>query len=183
MHLTAWSVPQYCFWLMIVSIAIAVLPVWRSPMISSRWPRPIGVMTSITLMPVCSGSSTGWRSVTPGAWTSSGRVPSSLDSSSGPWPSMGRPSGSTTRPSMASPTGTDRTRSVRLTVWPSSTRSAEANTAAPMVFSSRFMAMPMTPSPKSSSSLASVPGRPTIVAMPSPVDATRPTCSAVVAGV
>ena len=29
---------------MIVSIAIAVLPVWRSPMISSRWPRPIGIM-------------------------------------------------------------------------------------------------------------------------------------------
>jgi hypothetical protein len=28
---------------MIVSIAIAVLPVWRSPMISSRWPRPIGI--------------------------------------------------------------------------------------------------------------------------------------------
>ncbi len=25
-----------------VSIATAVLPVWRSPMISSRWPRPIG---------------------------------------------------------------------------------------------------------------------------------------------
>jgi hypothetical protein len=28
---------------MIVSMAIAVLPVWRSPMISSRWPRPIGI--------------------------------------------------------------------------------------------------------------------------------------------
>ena len=27
---------------MIASIATAVLPVWRSPMISSRWPRPIG---------------------------------------------------------------------------------------------------------------------------------------------
>jgi len=27
------------FWLMIVSTATAVLPVWRSPMISSRWPR------------------------------------------------------------------------------------------------------------------------------------------------
>ena len=39
------------FWLMIVSIAIAVLPVWRSPMISSRWPRPIGIRASIALMP------------------------------------------------------------------------------------------------------------------------------------
>ncbi len=49
------------FWFRIVSIAMAVLPVLRSPMISSRWPRPIGVMASIDLMPVCIGSSTGWR--------------------------------------------------------------------------------------------------------------------------
>ena len=34
---------------MIVSIATAVLPVWRSPMISSRWPRPIGTIESIDL--------------------------------------------------------------------------------------------------------------------------------------
>ncbi len=37
------------FWLMMASIAIAVLPVWRSPMISSRWPRPIGIMASTDL--------------------------------------------------------------------------------------------------------------------------------------
>src|ERR1044072_2083191 len=55
------------FWLMIVSTASAVLPVPRSPMISSRWPRPIGIIESIALMPVCSGSFTGWRSFTPGA--------------------------------------------------------------------------------------------------------------------
>ena len=30
------------FWLMMVSEAMTVLPVWRSPMISSRWPRPMG---------------------------------------------------------------------------------------------------------------------------------------------
>ena len=51
---------------MIVSSATAVLPVWRSPMISSRWPRPIGTMPSMALRPVCSGSRTGWRSTTPG---------------------------------------------------------------------------------------------------------------------
>jgi hypothetical protein len=45
------------FWLMIVSSAIVVLPVWRSPMMSSRWPRPIGIIASMALMPVCSGSS------------------------------------------------------------------------------------------------------------------------------
>ena len=59
---------------MIVSIAIAVLPVWRSPMISSRWPRPIGIMPSTALMPVCIGSFTGWRWTTPGALNSAGRV-------------------------------------------------------------------------------------------------------------
>src|SRR3990172_6941319 len=46
------------FWLMIVSRATAVLPVWRSPMMSSRCPRPIGIIESIALIPVCSGSLT-----------------------------------------------------------------------------------------------------------------------------
>ena len=32
---------------MIVSMQIVVLPVERSPMISSRWPRPIGIIASI----------------------------------------------------------------------------------------------------------------------------------------
>ena len=54
------------FWLMIVSIATAVLPVWRSPMISSRWPRPIGTIASMALRPVCTGWLTDLRSMTPG---------------------------------------------------------------------------------------------------------------------
>ena len=49
---------------------MVVLPVLRSPMISSRWPRPIGVIASIDLMPVCSGSCTGLRPMMPGAWIS-----------------------------------------------------------------------------------------------------------------
>jgi hypothetical protein len=53
---------------------MAVLPVWRSPMISSRWPRPIGIMASMALMPVCSGSFTGWRSTTPGPGARSGEL-------------------------------------------------------------------------------------------------------------
>src|SRR4026207_1601190 len=61
------------FWLMIVSIAIAVLPVCRSPMISSRWPRPIGMSASIALMPVWTGVSTDLRTMTPGAMRSTGR--------------------------------------------------------------------------------------------------------------
>ena len=58
---------------MIVSTAMAVLPVCRSPMISSRWPRPIGIIESMALRPVCTGSRTGWRSTTPGAMRSIGR--------------------------------------------------------------------------------------------------------------
>jgi hypothetical protein len=58
------------FWLMTVSTAMAVLPVPRSPMISSRCPRPMGIMESMALMPVCSGSFTGCRSTIPGATTS-----------------------------------------------------------------------------------------------------------------
>ena len=64
---------------MIVSTQMAVLPVPRSPMISSRWPRPIGIIESIALMPVCSGSFTGWRSTTPGALNSIGRRLGGLD--------------------------------------------------------------------------------------------------------
>ena len=60
------------FWLMIVSRMMAVFPVWRSPMISSRWPRPMGIIESMALIPVCSGSRTGWRSITPGAMRSMG---------------------------------------------------------------------------------------------------------------
>ena len=65
------------FWLMIVSIAMAVLPVPRSPMISSRWPRPIGIIASMALMPVCSGSFTGCRTMMPGAMISTGGASSS----------------------------------------------------------------------------------------------------------
>ena len=101
---------------MIVSMAMAVLPVSRSPMISSRWPRPIGIIPSIALMPVISGSFTGCRSAMPGALPSSG-MKSVV--SIGPLPSMGSPSGFTTRPMRASPTGTERTRPVRFTVCPS----------------------------------------------------------------
>ena len=44
---------------MIVSRQMVVLPVERSPMISSRCPRPIGIIASIAMMPVCTGWLTG----------------------------------------------------------------------------------------------------------------------------
>src|SRR3990167_7903921 len=55
------------FWLMMVSTASAVLPVWRSPIMSSRWPRPIGTIESMDFRPVCTGCDTDWRAITPGA--------------------------------------------------------------------------------------------------------------------
>ena len=74
MHFTPWPA-----WLMIVSIATVVLPVLRSPMISSRCPRPIGVMASMALIPVWRGSLTGWRPTMPGACTSMRRVSCRVD--------------------------------------------------------------------------------------------------------
>jgi len=99
-------VAQACFWLMIVSTQTVVLPVLRSPMISCRWPRPIGVCESIALIPVCSGSLTGWRCITVAACSSRTRSSSATMS---PRPSIGWPSGLTTRPRKPSPTGTERT--------------------------------------------------------------------------
>src|ERR1700678_4303043 len=56
-----------------VSTAIAVLPVWRSPRINSRWPRPMGISASTTFSPVCKGTLTGARSMIVGAGRSTGR--------------------------------------------------------------------------------------------------------------
>ncbi len=101
---------------MMVSMAIAVLPVARSPMINSRWPRPIGIIESIALMPVCSGSVTGCRTMMPGAIISMGRA---ATVSMAPNPSTGCPSESTTRPSIFGPVSTSRMRPVQRTSSPS----------------------------------------------------------------
>src|SRR3954452_20917399 len=160
------------FWLRMVSIRIADFPVERSPMISSRWPRPTFVIVSIALMPVSSGSFTGWRSMTPGALNSSGRV---SVASIGPLPSSGLPSGSTTRPRRASATGTLATLPLRRTGSPSMTCSHSPNSAAPTSSSSRLNARPTTPCSSSSISIATAFSRPYRRAMPSPTCRTVPT--------
>ena len=71
---------------MMASMATAVLPVWRSPMISSRWPRPTGTMESIDFRPVCIGWSTDLRAITPGATFS---ITSVILALIGPLPSIG----------------------------------------------------------------------------------------------
>ncbi len=167
MHFTSWS----C-WFRIVSTAIAVLPVERSPMISSRWPRPTFVIESIALIPVWSGSFTGWRSITPGAFHSSGRVSLALIA---PCPSSGLPSGSTTRPSSSGPTGTDATLPVRRTGSPSLILSHSPNSATPTLSSSRLKARPTTPWSSSSISSATQFSSPWTRAMPSPSWRTAPT--------
>jgi hypothetical protein len=160
---------------MIVSIAIAVLPVCRSPMISSRWPRPMGTIASMALMPVCSGWVTPARLITEGARSSSWRT---SVVSIGPRPSSGRPSGPTTRPRKLSPTGTDSTSPVRRTCWPSSILLKSPRITTPISLTSRFSASPRVPSSNSSSSLAMAEGRPATRAMPSPHSVTVPTSSA-----
>ena len=137
------------FWLMMVSRATAVLPVWRSPMISSRWPRPMGIMASMALSPVCSGSFTGRRSTTPGARRSMGML---MSEGTGPFPSRGCPRAFTTRPTTASPTGTCMSFRVRRTWSPSLIRLVSPRRTAPTLSSSRFNAMPKTPWGSSSSS-------------------------------
>src|SRR6185312_10582464 len=48
-------------------IATVVLPMARSPMMSSRWPRPSANSVSTTTMPVCTGWVTRSRSIVAGA--------------------------------------------------------------------------------------------------------------------
>src|SRR5215210_6947863 len=106
-------------------------------MISSRCPRPIGIIESIALSPVWTGSFTGWRSITPGALNSSGLRSLALI---GPAPSTGWPRGFTIRPTSSVPTGTLATVPVRLTGCPSLTFSHSPKSAAPTLSSSRLKA-------------------------------------------
>ncbi len=160
------------FWFRMASMATAVLPVWRSPMISSRWPRPIGIIASMALRPVCSGSRTDWRSTTPGAMRSIGR---NCVVGTGPLPSTGWPSALTTRPSISSPTGTEMMRPVRLTMSPSLTPCASPRSTEPTLSSSRFSAMPKAPPGNSIISPAMQRSTPCRRAMPSPIEMTVPT--------
>ena len=64
----------YCCWLMIQSIAIVVFLTCRSPMISSRCPRPIGIIESIAKVLVKRGIFTDIRSIILGALISTGRI-------------------------------------------------------------------------------------------------------------
>ena len=159
---------------MIVSIRSAVFPVWRSPMMSWRWPRPIGVIESMALMPVWRGSVTGWRSTTEGAWTSSKRR--SVDWI-GPF-AVDRVAEGVDDPTQhAVPTGTERTVPVCLTGEPSSIWEASPMSTTPRSFSSMLRATPRRPPSNSSNSEAIALGRPCTRATPSAIEVTYPTVS------
>ena len=164
------------FWLIMVSMAMAVLPVERSPMMSSRWPRPMGIMASMALMPVCTGVSTDLRTTTLGAVRSTGMVRSVT---TGPLPSRGRPRGSTTRPTRPSPTGTTIIWPVARTRSPSLTALGSPRMAAPTMSDSRLRARPRMSLPKSRSSLERTLCKPWMLAMPSPTCTTVPTSTRV----
>src|SRR5579862_1499040 len=110
--------------------------------------------------------------MTPGALNSSGRR--SL-ASIGPRPSSGFPSGSTTLPRSASPTGTEATAPVRRTGSPSLILSHSPKSATPTLSSSRLNARPTTPWSSSSSSRETQFSSPWTRAMPSPSWSTAPT--------
>ena len=156
---------------MIVSTATAVLPVWRSPMISSRWPRPIGTIASIALRPVCTGWLTDLRAITPGATFS---ITSVIFALTGPLPSIGSPSEFTTRPISSGPTGTSRMRPVLLTVSPSVMCSYAPSTTAPTLSRSRFSARPNVLSGNSSISPCIASASPWMRQMPSVSETTVP---------
>ncbi len=160
--------------LMMVSSSTAVLPVWRSPMMSSRWPRPMGIIESMAFSPVAMGSRTGWRSIMPGARRSTGSV---SVVAIGPLSSMGAPSVLTTRPTMAGPTGTLRILPVRLTSSPSLNSVYSPRITAPTESSSRLRASPAMPCGKLSSSPAITLSSPCRRAMPSPREVMVPTSS------
>ena len=132
-----------------MSIAIAVFPVCLSPIISSRWPLPIGVIASIALIPVSKGEFTLSLVITPGATTSIGLL---LVYSIGPRPSIGWPNASTTRPNIFSPTGTSITEPVLLTMSPSLIKVSSPKRTAPTWSISRFITKPYTSCGKTKSS-------------------------------
>ena len=124
----------------------------------------MGIMASIALMPVCRGVSTLFLVITPLATLSILRY---FVVWIGPLPSMGCPSELTTRPTMASPTGTSTTRPVVFTVSPSLMFLALPNNTTPTLSSSRFRTMPYTSPGNSSSSPCMAFSSPCTRAMPS----------------
>src|SRR5215469_5476182 len=113
--------------------------------------------------------------MTPGATRSIGAVRAAL---SGPLPSIGAPSASTTRPSSSGPTDTSRMRPVVLTVSPSFRCLYSPSTTAPTESCSRFSASPKVLPGNSSISPYRASASPWTRVMPSVTDMMDPTLRA-----
>ncbi len=93
----------------------------------------------------------------------------------GPLLSIGSPSGLTTRPTIASPTGTESSSPVAVTVSPSWMWVYSPRMITPTDVSSRLKANPLTPFWNVTISPVMTPERPWTRAIPSPTSRTRPT--------
>ena len=148
-----------------VSMAIEVLPVCLSPIISSLCPLPIGNMESIARIPVSIGVFTDFLSTIEGAGCSIGRYPSSL---MGPAPSMGAPKASIILPLKPSPTGTPALFPVLTTLEPSLISVSRPNRIQPISFFLTSCTIPLTPQSKCTISPYAAWSMPSILAIPSP---------------
>ncbi len=128
-------------------------------------------------MPVATGSDTLSRVITPGATFSIGYA---LPAFIAPAPSIGAPSAFTTRPKIASETGTSRILPVALTSSPSLIFEKSPRIITPTVSSSRLSATPASPPAKVTISEDLISERPETLAMPSKTSTTLPTFSALV---
>src|SRR5262249_35762608 len=126
--------------------------------------------------PACTGSLTKSRATIGGAGRSTGSSPAA--SIAAP-PSMGRPSGSTMRPSSPSPTGTLATSPVLRTTWSASTPSASSSSTQPTEFRSSVSTKPICPCSNRTNSFKRTSRRPETLATPSPTEPTRPISSVV----
>uniref|UniRef100_A0A1A9VCE7 Uncharacterized protein n=1 Tax=Glossina austeni TaxID=7395 RepID=A0A1A9VCE7_GLOAU len=122
-----------------------------SPMINSRWPRPIGTNESTALIPVCIGSRTETRGIIPGALIPTRKRSLVLMA---PLPSIALPKASTTRPNISLPTGTSTIAPVRFTISPCLISLSLPKTTTPTLSGSKFKAIPFKPEENSTISSA-----------------------------
>ena len=140
-------------------------------MINSLCPLPIGNMESMDKIPVSKGSRTDCLSMMPGAFASIGLY---FLARILPFPSIGRPSASTTRPRKASPAGMLAVLPVLLTLLPARISSSSPKIIQPIKDSVRSSTIPRMPLSKTRISPYSAFSSPLICAMPSPTVITVP---------
>ena len=155
-----------------VSTAMAVLPVWRSPKISSLCPRPMGISASTTFSPVCKGTVTAERSIIAVAIRSIGKRWSDAMAF---FPSIGSPNGFITLPINALPTGISITRPVRSTSSPVFINESSPSNTAPISCSSMLKAIPYKSPGNFNNSSNPALGRPETLTTPEDTLLTIPT--------